>query len=1392
MTILRRLLRYGAIGLVGVLALALGAVAVFTLTERGRSNLASIVSTAVSGEGSSVAVGGIDGIWTGRLRAREVVVADAEGPWLVVRGAEVDWSPLALFGFTFAAERVHADRIELARLPRGSGGGSADGGFSLPVEIEIDRIDLPEILLGGALAGRVASLSAEGSVKLTGSPVAAAATLFVRRTDGVEGSLALKAAYLPQDNRIDLDIEGAEPAGGIVAGLIGLPGQPAVSIKAKGSGPASDWQGDAEFAVDGTVVTRLAGRHQFTDIDNEAGSRVELTGQGAFASFLPAGIAPLAAGDTGIAFSGTLGAGGRVAIEEARLASAAMEATASGVIDPVGRSDFRLSARASETAPRLRFGTLALAAGEVELTLAGAPGALAVEGRAALPYAGLPDHEAEGIALTLRSSDFDLGRMAGTVTGDLAVEAAGSANEIVAGLLAGGISGEVSVRIEDGAIAFETRSLKTGTAAVAATGRWSRPDGALSVELAAQARSVVLPAAARPLLDETVALRVRLDRAGDGALSVSGLDVSSGALTAEGSASLRGGTVEASLSGAISDLSRLSAQAQGASHFALAASGDLARPTVKVEAGSEKMTVAGRAIERLALTGTLVADPASPSGSFALTGRVGGEALTGGGTLTPRQSGGGDLGGLSVKLGANSLEGALVLDTGLRPSGTVTFSLPDLAPLAALALAQADGAARGSLRFEIVDGMPTMTLDAIVDHLAASAVQAGEVRVNASVKNYFVAPAVAGAASAGRIVAGGSEIREIALSLAQEAGWTRFDARLMAEGIPVAAAGRAMVADGVATVDLRSAQARPRGIEARLAAPTTLVWRDGRLRLDGFTVTAAGGRASVSGAAGDTLDIAVSLSALPASVLNAFAPGIEATGAVSGSARVTGRAASPSVSFDARLAGGSIAQTRSAGFGAMDIDASGSFSGGALRFDARVGDGSGLGMNGGGTIDVGARTATLDFSGRVPFGFLTRHLAAQGVGLDGGADIAVAVRGNLFSPDISGSVRTIGARFVHAPSGIAVDDLVAEITLGGGVARIGALSGRLSSGGTVTGSGTVGVSAADGFPADLTLGVSEGRYADGRVVSASFGGSIRVTGPLTGSPLLSGQVDLGRTVITVPDRLPGSLATLDVQHRNAPQAVARQDEALRPPSAGGGSGGGSGGGLTLDLTVSAPQQIFILGRGLDAELGGSLRLTGPLASPSAIGGFTMRRGRLSILGRRLDFSSGSVSFSGSMVPWLDLAASTRAEDATVTVAVTGPATDPEFSFRSSPSLPEDEVMARLIFGKAMSGLSPLQIAQLAAAVGQLAGIGGSTSFLERLREQIGVDDIDVKTNESGDTSVAVGKYLNDRTYLTIEKGAQPGSGKATIDLNVGGGVKLRGEATDGGTARGGIFFEREY
>jgi len=64
----------------------------------------------------------------------------------------------------------------------------------------------------------------------------------------------------------------------------------------------------------------------------------------------------------------------------------------------------------------------------------------------------------------------------------------------------------------------------------------------------------------------------------------------------------------------------------------------------------------------------------------------------------------------------------------------------------------------------------------------------------------------------------------------------------------------------------------------------------------------------------------------------------------------------------------------------------------------------------------------------------------------------------------------------------------------------------------------------------------------------------------------------------------------------------------------------------LDLKISAPNKIFVRGRGIDAEFGGELTLAGSLQKPSVIGGFDLRRGKLQLLTQRIDITRGKLTF----------------------------------------------------------------------------------------------------------------------------------------------------------------------
>ncbi|MEI8702933.1 MAG: translocation/assembly module TamB [Mesorhizobium sp.] len=1394
MAIFRRILRILFYTLLIVVAAAVGGLVVLTKTERGRENLAGIISTMASTSDRKVTVVGIDGIWSGALRIDHVVLEDREGAWMVARNLAVDWSPLALLSKSFSADRIGAERIELARLPVASTQPIQSGATTLPVSIDVSQLDLPEIALGQALAGSgVAELAAKGALKADASPLAIETNLNIVRHDGKQGMVDAKAHFAPADNKLDLDLKASEPAGGIIANLLNLPGAPPVNIVVSGTGPLANWNGIGTFVVDGRIVTQLTGRHQLTD----KGHYVEANGDGEFERFLPETLKPLFAGKTSFDLAGTATAAGGVDVERANIDSGAMHAIAAGIVDPNGASD--LSVKLAAKGPPIVLG-LGSEAQPITVAIKDATARAFGDGKAPMVDIGasLVSVVAGGTRVDdligqVHSDGFDIQNRSGPVT--IKLTAAGLNTDVatLAPLTTGRVSAGLAGSVSKDQVVVDEGTLRSDALNASVTATVALADLSMTLKMNADAASTALPPQISSVLGQRVQFSATATRDPDGAFAANALQLTSGTLSASGTASAQGTDIRADIKGTLGDVSVLSplvgAKVGGTVGFALTASGVRSAPDFSVSANSDSLTASGHAVKQIRLSASGKADIASPAADVSLTGSVDDQPLDLKASLVTTD-GKRSINGLAVSLADNRVSGDLGLDDNLLPLGTLTLDAADIAPLARLAGQTVAGDVRGTIRFANDDGAPTVAIDATSTAISRGELAAKTIAVNALVANYLNAPATSGKIKADTITSGTTVISGIDVDLKRNGDWTGFSGGATVAGIPASASGRVRVANGTTSIELASGEATIRGIKAAIAQASTINIAKGVTSLDKLVLNLGGGTATVTAKAGQALDLNATLARVPISLANSFSPGLDAAGSISGTVKVTGAPASPAVAFKIDTQGVQTSQTRGAGFGGMGVSSSGTYSGNRLAFDANMSDGAGLGLKGGGTMTTsGTPTLDLDFSGKVPFAFLTRTLAAQGLSLSGTADVNLKVRGPATAPVITGTVRTSGARLIDARSGLAINDITADVAIGGGVARINRLTGTLSTPGSLSASGTVGINPAQGFPADLSVKLVDGRYTDGRVVTANLGGDLTIRGPLASAPVISGTVNLAKTVITVPEKLPGSLAALDVKHKNAPAAVRAQDKALRPATASGSSGGS---GLNLDVTVNAPSQIFIQGRGVDAELGGSLRLTGPASSPLAVGTFTLQRGRLTIFAKRLTFTEGTVGFSGSLVPYLNLTATSTTSSATVTIVVSGEATNPKFNFSSVPALPEDEVLAQLIFGRSMSNLSPLQIAQLAEAAAQLAGVGGSTSLLQNLRSAIGVDDLDVITDEEGGTAVSAGKYLNDRTYVTIQKGDKPGSGKAAIDLDVGRGVKLRGETTDAGEAKGGVFYEREY
>jgi translocation and assembly module TamB len=275
--------------------------------------------------------------------------------------------------------------------------------------------------------------------------------------------------------------------------------------------------------------------------------------------------------------------------------------------------------------------------------------------------------------------------------------------------------------------------------------------------------------------------------------------------------------------------------------------------------------------------------------------------------------------------------------------------------------------------------------------------------------------------------------------------------------------------------------------------------------------------------------------------------------------------------------------------------------------------------------------------------------------------------------------------------------------------------------------------------------------------------------------------------ITVPAAIPRSIASLKIKHVNAPehlQAPIRSDnkgaKTAHPVN------------VALNLRVDAANRIFVKGRGVDAQLGGGLKLRGESKAPLANGGFQMVRGRLDILGRRLEFRRGRILFDGVLEPLLDMQAVTKVDEVTILATITGPASAPVFKFSSEPELPEEEVIARLLFNKALVGLSPLQLVQLASEVDKIGGLSSGPGIFEKLKQSVGVDVLDISTDKEGKATVSAGSYVTEKTFVGVRPGTKAPSSRVVIDHDLTKNLKARGEVGADGNSKLGIGFEWNY
>jgi translocation and assembly module TamB len=386
-------------------------------------------------------------------------------------------------------------------------------------------------------------------------------------------------------------------------------------------------------------------------------------------------------------------------------------------------------------------------------------------------------------------------------------------------------------------------------------------------------------------------------------------------------------------------------------------------------------------------------------------------------------------------------------------------------------------------------------------------------------------------------------------------------------------------------------------------------------------------------------------------------------------------------------------------------------------------------------------------------------LEARGLHGAGKLTVDATVTGNSGAPQVGGGIKLSGGSLRDYARGVNLSDIEAEVVGNEAGLLIKSFKATAVSG-SVAMTGSFGV-LQPGMPLDLKITAKNAQPVASNIVTATLDADLHVSGRARERIDVAGTIHVIRAKIGIPNSLPPEVAVLDVRRRGKPAPVL----------------GGKPLIVGIDIIVRAPQEIIVQGRGLDAEMGGEIHLKGTSDELLASGDFNLLRGWFTLAGARLEFKEGRVGFDGAGLrkkidPTLDFTAETTQAEYTLKLQISGLADAPRFEFSSSPSLPQDDIMARLLFGEPGSQLTALQYAQIAAALATLSGVGGNgLNPLVKLQNTLGLDRLTVGTNttntatgtENSGAAIAAGRYLTKRVYI---EGKQTTTGTSQVQIDV--------------------------
>ena len=1388
----QRILKWIAIALLAIVVL-LVVVVLGINTDPGRRFVADRIGGYTTASGLNIKVGRIDGSLYGRMVLTDLRVSDPTGVFLDSPRVDVDWRPFAFASNHVDVRDVDAGLITMRRRPvlKATPPPPEDAPLLPDLDIDVNRLRIGRFVLAAPVTGQAHALSIDGQVHIADRRAQLVANAAALRGPGVAGGdrFSIRLDAVPDANKLDVNIKLQAPTGGVVATMGGLT-QP-LSVSVDGRGSWADWRGRATATLGGGQLADL-------NIASRSG-HIEVRGTTQPGLYLAGPVERLTAPRLDVAIDTTLDQ--RRADTRMTLRSDALAVEAGGLLD-LGNSrfgNFAVNARLltpGSIAPNLNGRDV-----QARVVLDGAFGTPTVDykvsaRRLGFGTMGVEDLYAEGMARVntdriLVPVNARARRVVGLnpalgglttnarITGDFAIampnilsdnlrirsDSIDATAVVVANVSTGRYTGAIKGRVNNYVVESIGRlNLQTDAELVAA------PGGGFGIRGKVVARTTELfNSGVRTFLGGNAIVATDFGYSPQGVVTFNNLRLNAPQLrVTRGSGRFEPatGAVLVDADAYSTQYGPVSARVTGTSTAPIIAL-RAARPGLGVGLANVQARIVGRGGAY-----AVVASGGTNYGPF--TADV---------LVTPGSQ-------LAIDIRrvvfAGIAANGRVVQTAAGPfAGQLAFNGQGLTGQARLANQG------GNQRANVM----ARAYNAVVPGIADFSI--GRAIVDASVVMFPRAPQVVADVQIADVRYNSFVLRTGRAKVNYVGGRGTAQALLEgASGLPFRVAANAQLSPDNYLVALRGIA---NGINFRTANPARIqTAAGGGYRLNPTRIDFDQGSMRLAGQYGRATSAQVRLDRLDLAILSAFVPNLGVSGKATGTLDYTQAAGAAVPTADARLAITGFQRTGlSAVSEAVDVVFAGRLAAGAA--DARavirrgptpvgrlvatvtpVGGGSWSERLMRGTLGGGIR-----YNG--PSAVLFSLAALPNQSLNGPIAIAADFGGTVQAPRLNGLARADNLTYDNETYGTRLSRMQLAARFNNDRLEVTRLEARAGDG-TVSATGTVGLAAASGFPIDIRATLNNAQLAKSDALAATTSGTVRLTyGPNGG--LIQGDLNVPEARYQIVKQGAAEVPELTGIRRRSEIRVARPTD--RPSAAP------SAGLFRLDLRVRAANQLFVSGMGLESEWEMDLRVGGTSAAPTIGGGLDLVRGTFSFAGKRFEVTRGQIRFRGGQLtdPDINIQASTSSDGVTVVLNVTGTGQRPQIAFTSTPALPQDEVLSRLLFGTRPENLSATEAIQLAAALNSLRpSSGGGLNPLGKLRSATGFDRLRVLGADDATgrgTSLAAGKYLTDDIYVEIVTDAR-GFTATQIEIALTRALSLLTSAGSFGGSNASLRYSRDY